>query len=264
MEKYLKVIILFTCNNVNQLIESPVIVAADSSSNILGNINRSSIFTKKNLFLIISVFTFTNNVCNINTHRTVFCLKENALFKALHNFVFSLKVSFAFKIVFIKADSGTLVSFLYTVEGPAVHLFPESMNFWVTCFPLNQHIFRHLICFRMCSFWFVFFALEIFIKFNVALTYKVVALHAKAFRSIALCFVEELISKHRFTDVNTTVIDEVYLVNICTCSLENAAYRLTKSIVTHVSKMQRFICIWRRKFNHYTAACQRLFTVRAS
>ena len=169
--------------------------------------------------MIIFVFTLAYYISYINAHRTIFCLKENSLFQALQNFVFSLKVGFAFKVVFIKTDSSTLVSFFYAVESPAVHFFPESANFRITCFPLNQHIFCHLSSFWVSCFRLVFFTFEIFVELNVALAYKVIALHSKAFRSVAICLMKKFICEHRFTDMNTTIIDEVYLINISTSSL---------------------------------------------
>ena len=213
--------------------------------------------------MIVFVFTFTDNVCNVNAHRAVISLKEYAFFKAFKDFVLTLKVGFAFHIKLIKRNSCSGISFLYTFQSPVVHLLPEGANFRIPLFPLNKHIFCHLICFRMSCFRLVFFALKIAVKFNITLAHKVVTLHAKTFWCITLCLVEKLISQHRFTDVNTAVINKVYLVNFCTRCLKNTAYRFTKGIITQMPKVQRLVCIWRRIFNHYPAAFKRLFTVRA-
>ena len=82
VEENLKVIILLACNNVNQLIECPVVVAADCSSNILSNIFRSSVLAEKNFFVIVFVLALAYYVCYVNTYRAVRGFEEYAFIQA--------------------------------------------------------------------------------------------------------------------------------------------------------------------------------------
>ena len=76
-----KMIILFRSYDVYKLVKRPVIMTADCSTNILRNINRSPVFTKKDFFVVFFVFSFAYNISYVNTHRAVISLKENTLFK---------------------------------------------------------------------------------------------------------------------------------------------------------------------------------------
>ena len=69
-------------------------MAADGSSNILGNVNGSSVLAQKNFFVVVFVLALAYNISNVNAHGAVFCLKEYALFKAFKDFVLALKVGF--------------------------------------------------------------------------------------------------------------------------------------------------------------------------
>ena len=61
---------------------------------------------------------------------------------------------------------------------------------------------------------------------------------------------EELISQHRLADMNTAVIDEVYLHHLRTSCLEKMGDRLTKGIIPHMSKMERLVGIRTGELNH--------------
>ncbi len=149
---------LFRSNNVNKFVERPVVVAADCCSNVLCYVNGSSVLAQKNFFVIFAVFSFADSFCNVNTHRTVLCLKENAFFQSFCNFVLAFKVGFAFKVEFVKTYAGAFIGFFYAVKCPVVHFLPEFTDFFVACFPFYEHFFCHLLCFRVGGFWLVFFA----------------------------------------------------------------------------------------------------------
>ena len=89
----------------------------------------------------------------------------------------------------------------------------------------------------MGGFRFFLFAFQVSFKFNIALTYEVVAFHSQFFRSVAIFFVEKLVGKHGLADMDSPVVYYVYLVNLRSCLFEDPAYGFTQGIVSHVSQV---------------------------
>ena len=85
---------------------------------------------------------------------------------------------------------------------------------------------------------------RVFVKFNVALTDKMVAFHAHGFWGFAFWFMEEFVSQHGFADVDSAVVDDVDFENICACFFQDAADAFSQGIVAHVAKVEWFVCVW--------------------
>ncbi len=237
-------VLLLTANNINHLVKIPVIVSAYGSSYVLRYINGSSVLAEQNLELVSAFLAFSYSFRNIYANRTVFCLKEQPLFKTFGNNFFSEQIGVAFIIELVKRYAGTVVSSPDSVKSPAVHCFPKLVNFGVTGFPFYEHFFRLFGSFGMSGFGLIFFAFQILVKFHIALTYKMVAFHSEFFRRIAVCFVEKLIGKHRLADMNTAVVYYVYLEHIGTGGFKNARNGFTERVVAQMTEMKRLVCIW--------------------
>src|SRR5574344_401498 len=201
--------------------------------------------------MISTVFILSYSFSDIDTDRTVFSFEENPLVESLHDFVFTEKVRLAFKVQLVERNTGTVICLFYAVQSPLVHKLPQSAHFRIILFPCDKHVFSLFIRFRM------FFL--IFIKFDITLTYKVIAFHMECFRCFTFRFMEKFIGNHRFADMHTAVVDNVYLVYFSTRLLENAAYTFTECIVAEMTKMQRLVCVRTREFDHDAAAGERFF-----
>ncbi len=141
MEENLKVVDLLACNNVDHLVKVPVVVAGDCGSNVLCNVDGSSVLAEQYLGVVLAVLALTGYVCYVHAHGAVFCLKEDAFFQAPHYFFLALKVGVAFKVELFKANAGSVVGLLNAGKGPAVHLLPKVADFLVSVFPFDEHVF---------------------------------------------------------------------------------------------------------------------------
>ena len=57
-------------------------------------------------------------------------------------------------------------------------------------------------------------------------------------------------SKHRLTNVDTAVIDDIRLYHLIAIGFHNLCQRPTEEVVTHVSKVERLVRVRRRVLNH--------------
>ncbi len=87
---------------------------------------------------------------------------------------------------------------------------------------------------------------------HIEIADEMVALFAGLFRSDTVA--PFLPGKHRFADMDASVIDDIGLHNLITAGLQNLCQRIAQQIVAHMPKVERLIGIGRRIFNHHQRA----------
>ena len=88
-----------------------------------------------------------------------------------------------------------------------------------------------------------------FVEGNIIVAHQMVSFFARRLRCLAVAVFQP--RKHRFTDVNTPVVDNVRLYHAVTAGSYYIGKRISQQVVTDVSQMERLIGIGRGVFNHY-------------
>ena len=224
--KHLEVIVLFVTYYINHLINRVIGKTKFSRTDILSHVDRSTVTTEKELM----IQSFGSQV---GPYGTVFFLVEETFFQTFHYLFFSFEVSIGFIIDLVKANPHLLVGFVESCIYPVVHHFPQSAYFRITGFPLHQHFagflhqwrFSFSLCFRFiathslrCKFshQLLYFRFIMLIERYIIITYQVVTLLTRSFRSFTVSVF--LPCQHGLTDVDTTVVYNIcfdYLIAVC-------------------------------------------------
>ena len=213
--------------------------------------------------MVLAVLALANGLRNVHAHGAVLGLEEHALLKPLQNLVLALQVGLALEIELVERNARPVVCDLHAVERPLVHHLPKLSRLLVAGLPLSEHLLRHLLGFRVGGLGLSLLALQIFVEFDVALADEVVALHAKAFRGVAVLLVEELVGEHGLADVDSAVVDEVHLEDFSSGLLEDSRHGFAEGVVAQVSEMERLVRVRGGEFNHHFPAVQESLSVGA-
>ena len=97
------------------------------------------------------------------------------------------------------------------------------------------------------------------VELNIVVAHKVVTLNTCALRCCTITITQP--RNHRLTDVDTTVVYKVCLDNLITVCSQNLRNRVTKKVVTDMTKVEWFVCVWRRVLNHNGLAIRLCYAI---
>ena len=248
--EHLEVVVLLVTYNVSDTVKVVLLKALECSTQVLSHIYRCTIATEKKL-LIKAVSS------KVNPYRAILLTEEDTLLKTLRDDALTEKIGLRLVVNLIKVYAKRLVSYIKALVNPAVHGLPEVANLLVLSLPLAEHLLRlkedwsrllSLLLAHTASNKLLNLCLVVLVKLNVVVTNKVVTLNASALWCSTVTVT--LPRNHRLTDVYTTVVYKVCLDNLVTVCSQNLRNRVTEKVITDMSKVEWFVCVWRRVLNH--------------
>ena len=241
-------VVLLVADYIDVFVEIPLAMTHCSRAKVLRHIDRGAIGTEKDFF-VEAVGGEVDVGC------AGFVLLTDALFKSVNHILLAFEVGLRFVINLVESDAHQFVRNIKTVVNPRVHRLPERNRIGVALFPFLEHLvgFDDGRCFLLgvvlghtLSHKFLDFSLVVLVELYIIIANQMVALDAGGFGSFAVS--PFFPGEHRLADVYATVVDEVYLDDVVAASLQYARDRIAKEIVPQMSKVQRLVGIWRRKF----------------
>ena len=128
----LKMIILLISHRVDKSLYIIIRETPYCCSQILRDIDRSTITTKKEF--LIQAF-----ISKVAPHRAIFFGEENTFVQSFFYQIFTQKVSLAFVLYLVKIYSKALISFCKPCINPSVHFLPKVSYFFIAIFPVQKH-----------------------------------------------------------------------------------------------------------------------------
>jgi len=127
--------ILLGCNNKYGAVQIEIGKFLYRSAEVLGNINRSAVFTQQNLFAYIKFGKIDNNIARI-------IFPQNTIFKPLKYYIPPFLIGVALIINFFKFATKAFIRLIESFIHPRIHCFPECNHVFIALFPFLQHFLR--------------------------------------------------------------------------------------------------------------------------
>ena len=239
--QYLEVVVLLVTNDIDHVVELVLLEAAQRSTQILCHIYRCAIATQQQL-LVQTVSL------QVDPYRTILATVEYALVQTILHKALTQKIGLRLVIYLVEIDAQSLVCHIKSIVNPAIHGLPEVVYLLVLGLPLAQHLLclkndgGALLCLILAHatlYELLDLSLVVLVELDIVLTYQVVALHAR--RSGSLAIAVELPCEHRFADVNTSIVHQIYLDNVVTVSLQNLCHGVTQKVVADMTQVQGLV-----------------------
>ena len=224
--QHLEMIVLLVADHINVRIQIEFGETALCGTQILRNINRSTVGTKQQL----AVEPVGGKVAPDAAVRVLH--EHSAVEPLLHEFL-AQKVGLMLIVCLVEADAKGAVSLLEAVEYPAVHLCPEGTHFRVSLLPFHQH-FMYIVDYL--GMLLLHFGIG-----NVAVAHQMIPFDAGALRSGS---VELLLPRiHALADVYPAVVHQRHLDHLVSRGREQAAHRISEKIVAYVPEVKGLVGI---------------------
>ena len=230
-------VILFVAHHINHLIDGEIFETQLGRTDVLRHIHRCPVAAQQQFVV--------EPLCRqVGPYRAVLFPIHDTLFQSFEHFLFPFEIGLRLVIYLIEVHAQATIRLVESGIDPVVHHLPNRTNLGIAGLPFAQHGagFLHerrggLGLFGGHAFGFQFFQFlfVMFVEQHIEITDKVVAFFPGLFGGDTVAPL--LPSQHRFTDMNTPVIDDIGFHHPIAIGFQNLGKTISQQVVAHMSQM---------------------------